>query len=203
MNVEALLHQLQEAKEATASCPLCWLETRQVSRYLQGVANDGVNNVPLRLKLAERGGYCAAHSRDFAELASPLSAAILLESFLQLRLKRAAQGKRPLQLRCEACEVAAKTRETLRRNLKRHQNLSSIQDFLLNVPLCLTHTELLGSVMPASTRARMLARQDKLLADLAELIRKFDYRFVHESRTPDEVQSIQRALDILADEASA
>ena len=148
MTPSYLLHDFKEAEERTEGCILCFLERRQVMRYLGGVASDGVNNIPLRQKLAARGGYCAAHSADFAALASPLSAAILLESFLQERLERAGQGKRPVTLRCEACEVGATARQTYAKTIRRNHSSPDVQTVLLNGKLCLDHLELLCRFLP-------------------------------------------------------
>ena len=190
---DAFYHQLDEALSAAKGCALCWLEARQVSRYLQGVANDGVNNIPLRLKLEKRGGYCGEHLAEFVELASPLPSAILLEAFLKLRLRNAAKGGRPISPDCEACEVSAKTRSSLAKNVKRRKREAELYGRLCRAGLCLEHLELVCRELPAEVRARLIAQQDELLHQLAEVIRKHDYR-VNEALTEAEKASIKRGL---------
>ena len=203
MTPDYLLRELTAANDKAEGCSLCWLERRQVTRYLTGVANDGVNNVPLRQKLAERGGYCAPHCRNFAEIANPLSGAILLEAFLSLRLKRSHQGKRPVKLRCEACEAAEKTRETFRKNIKQHRKSEEVQGALVEADLCLTHLELACQVLPEAARTRLVAQHDGLKKNLAELIRKHDYRFTDETITEEEKKSIAGALELFGAEKNA
>lgn len=197
MTPSYLLHDLEEAEDQTEGCILCFLERRQVTRYLGGVAGDGVNNIPLRQKLAARGGYCATHSADFAALASPLSAAILLESFLQERLERAGRGKPPVTLRCEACEVGATARQTYAKTIRRNRRSPDVQTVLLNGKLCLDHLELLCRFLPAEVRNTLVAQHDDLLQNLAELIRKHDYRFQGETVNQAEKRSVKDALIVL------
>lgn len=191
----AFLHRLAQAAEVTDGCLLCWLEGYQVERYLTGVASDGVNNIPLRLKLARRGGYCAPHTRAFARIANPLSGAILLESFLKQRLTSAGAGNRPTRLDCEACEIATKARRNLAKNIKRHRSNAALQTRLGEARLCLEHIELACRALPLAARQAIIQRHDALRGHLAEVIRKHDYR-VTEAMTEDEKQSIARALEL-------
>ena len=199
MTPNYLLHDLEDASKQTEGCILCFLERRQVSRYLEGVAADGVNNIPLRQKLSSRGGYCAPHSAAFAALASPLSAAILLESFVTLRLGRAAQGKRPVPLRCEACEVGVKTRQSYVKSVARNRAAPELHKVLLAGNLCLDHLELLCKNLSAEVRNALVAQNDGLLQNLAELVRKYDYRFQNETITDEEKRSIKTALRLLGE----
>ena len=192
-----LLHDLEDALNQTEGCILCFLERRQVARYLGGVAADGVNNIPLRQKLTLRGGYCAPHSAEFAAMASPLSAAILLAAFVTERLERAAQGKRPTPLRCEACEVGAKTRQSYVKSVAKNGKSPEVQKILLDGNLCLNHLEPLCRHLPAGVRDALVAQNDKLLKNLAELVRKHDYRFQAETITEAEKGSVKDALRLL------
>lgn len=192
-----LLSTLAEARAHTEACVLCFLERRQVTRYLTGVAADGVNNVPLRRKLAARGGYCAPHSAEFAALASPLSAAVLLEAFVKERLERAASGKRPVRLRCEACEVGVKARDGFIKTVERNRNSLEVRTSLLQSNLCLDHVERLCRFLPSDVRGAFTAQHDGLLHDLEEVIRKHDYRFQGEGVTDAEKASVKKALTLL------
>lgn len=195
MTPEFLLRELKGAQAKEVDCTFCWLERYSVQRYLTGVANDGVNNVPLRLKLAERGGYCPAHCAEFADIANPLSGAILLEAFLKRRLSRAAAGKRPRSPDCEACDVARSTERSFSKSVRQHRRSAELQTLLLELPLCLHHLERVSRQVPA-LRKPLSARHDDLRRDLAELIRKHDYRFSDESVSENEKKSIQRALEL-------
>jgi hypothetical protein len=76
----------------------------RAQRYLRGIAQDGVNDIPLRQRLRRAGGYCQRHGLMFAENSLLLPAAILLQDILQTRLERIARGdKRPIV--CEVCQL--------------------------------------------------------------------------------------------------
>ncbi len=191
------MHQLELGRELSDSCVLCGLEHYQAKRYLEGVANDGVNNIPLRQRLMRLGGYCPRHCLVFDELTHLLSSAILFDDFLKTRLARAAAGKRPLNLQCEACAVEQKTRDALMQSIKRYRQDAALQEFLLTAPLCLSHIEQLSRQLPEAVRKQLIAKHDGLLSRLAELIRKHDYRFSDENMTPEEIKSVRQALTLL------
>lgn len=194
----SLRYDLETAIKEGEGCALCWLEQRQVSRYLQGVSNDGVNNIPLRIRLAKRGGYCAEHSQQFAELAHALSSAILLESFLKQKLENAMAGKRPIQIDCEACEILSDNRDSYAKSLRRSNKDQAIQDLLLNARLCATHLQIASHRAPPLFASQLSGEHDDLMHHLAEFIRKYDYRVAgKEQHTEAEKQSIRNALKLL------
>jgi hypothetical protein len=192
-----LLHQLRQGHTENANCALCGLEEVQVRRYLEGVGNDGVNNIPLRQRLARLGGYCPAHCEQFSRLTHLLSVAILLEDFVKARLERARAGKRPIPIRCEACDVALKARAAFQDAVRRHRRTDLLHETLLAMPLCLTHLEIVCRFVPPEVRVQLVARHDALLKDLAEVVRKHDYRFTHEPMSPQETGSVPAALRLL------
>ena len=196
MTPSYLIREFEDAN-AKSGCSLCWLETRQVTRYLTGVANDGVNNIPLRQKLAERGGYCPPHCAQFADIANPLSAAVLLEAFLKQRLTNAEKGNRPTKIQCEACEVAGKANRTFVKSIRQHRKSDEVQQKLLKAELCLTHLELISRNLPEAVRQQLVAQHDDLRENLAELIRKHDYRFSDETLTGEEKRGVAGALELL------
>lgn len=198
-----LLRQLQEGHTENTTCALCGLEEMQVRRYLEGVGNDGVNNIPLRQRLTRLGGYCPAHCEQFSRLTHVLSVAILLEDFVKARLERARAGKRPIPIRCEACDVAKRARSAVQDALKRHRKVELLHNRLLAIPLCLSHLEIVCRLAPPEVRQQLVARHDPLLNDLAEVIRKHDYRFTHEAISPQESASVQTALRLLRAEPTS
>lgn len=167
-------------------------------RYLEGVANDGVNNIPLRLRLARKGGYCPGHSQQFARLAHALSSAILLESFLKQKLENAKKGKSPIPVLCEACEVLANNRQSFAKSIQRANKDAEIQALLLRAKLCATHLQIASYRAPVVFAAQLGAAHDELMQDLAEFIRKYDYRVAAiEQHSEAEKQSIKKALCLL------
>lgn len=195
--MSSLLHQLRQAQLNTDGCLLCWLEHYQVTRYLEGVANDGVNNIPLRQKLMRRGGYCPSHSEMFVKQAHVLSAAILLEDFLKLHHNNAKKGGRATKIDCEACEVISTTQRTLIQSIKKQRQSAELHRVLLDSKLCLGHLEAVCQHLPENIRLQLVAKHDALMENLAELIRKHDYRFTDELRTPEEKKSVLAALKLM------
>ena len=202
--LETLLRQLQQAQTQQGGCAYCALEHYQVSRYLMGVANDGVNNIPLRQRLQQQGGYCLRHCQAFNVHSHVLSSAILLDAFVSSRLARVEAGKRPQVIACEACSIEDSTRKLIRDTLGRYRNDSQVQQLLQDFPPCLPHLESFAPKLPAPLRQTLVAQHQPLRHNLAELIRKHDYRFQQESISDAERGSIQAALRVLgAAESSA
>jgi hypothetical protein len=198
----ALLHSLQDlnaSKLHNGGCLFCAYEQHQARRYLLGIANDGINDPPLRIRLRNKGGFCGRHTEEFIEEARVLSSAILLEATLSYRLERARFGKRPVVVDCEACEVEMKTRDNLAKSVRRHREDKAFLDFLFQAELCMGHLELVCYQLPETARQPFVNKHNQLLQNLAEVIRKHDYRFVSEGINEEETQSINAALHLLKD----
>jgi hypothetical protein len=193
----ALLHSLQDLK--ATGCLLCAYEKHQARRYLEGIANDGINDPPLRIRLRNKGGFCGRHTEEFVEEARVLSSAILLEAMLSHRLERARFGKRRVVVNCEACEIERKTRDNLTKNIKRSREDKAVLDYLFQNELCAGHLELVCQQLPEQARYRFVDKHYQLMQNLAEVIRKHDYRFVSEGISEEETRSIKQALNLLKD----
>ena len=187
-----LLRQIEIGSGVSSLCALCGLEQHAARRYLEGVANDGVNNIPLRQRLTRKGGYCGRHCKVFAGEAHLLSSAILFEDFLERRLGNALAG-RTTRITCEACEAEKDMRRAVRTSLKRSRKDEALHEALEKTPLCLTHLELVCAALPKEARARLIDRHRDLRARLAEVVRKHDYRFSG-SVTQEEARSVREAL---------
>ena len=194
--MSTLIHSLQDLKHT--GCLLCAYEKHQAKRFLQGIANDGVNDPPLRIRLKNKGGFCAQHLQVFVTEARVLSSAILLEDMLSHRLERARLGKSPTMTICEACEVETKTRDNLAKNIRRSRDDATLIPFLLKHELCVSHIEIICHQLPERQRYPFFEKHQTLLSNLSEVIRKHDYRFVAEGINQEETQSIQATLSILS-----
>jgi hypothetical protein len=193
----SLLHSLKDLN--AEGCLFCTYEHYQAERYLEGIANDGINDPPLRIRLRNKGGFCERHTREFVEEARVLSSAILLEAMLSHRLERARFGKRPVVVDCEACEVERKTRDNLAKSIKRSRDDKVFLDYLFQAELCVGHLELVCHQLPEGSRHRFVDKHYQLLQNLAEVIRKHDYRFVSEGISEEETRSLKEALTLLKD----
>jgi hypothetical protein len=191
----SLLHSLQDLN--ITGCLLCAYERHQARRYLLGIANDGINDLPLRIRLRNKGGFCGRHTEEFVEQARVLSSAILLEAMLSYRLERARFGKRPIVVNCEACEVELKTRDNVAKSIKRSREDTALLDYLFQSEVCVGHLELICQQLPEQVRHRFVDKHFQLMQNLAEVIRKHDYRFVSEGINDEETQSIKQALNLL------
>jgi hypothetical protein len=192
-SVRFVLRQLELGEDANDTCALCGFERLQSNAFLEGIANDGVNDVPFRRRLASRGGFCGRHTEAFKRGTHVLSAAILLEAVLSARLAGAARGARPTVVRCEACDVERRASDALVDGLKRARRSDDVVARLERTPLCLHHLERVGRVVPPVRRA-LTERHAALLGRLRELVRKHDYRFTGEAIEPAEARSIGEAL---------
>lgn len=162
---------------AAPRCAVCDLATESARDYLEGVMADGVNDGELRGDWRRRGGLCPRHWRVWRTLDSPpLSSALMTQDLLSSYL---ASG-RPAKLECPACGVEAKaTRRYLQalRKLPAEKVLEALErgrGFL-----CLRHLERLEAE-PIERAFRQ--RLERVVAELAEFIRKSDYRFAQEPK---------------------
>lgn len=187
-----LLHSLADLK--TSECHFCAYEQHQSKRYLEGIANDGVNDPPLRRRLRHKGGFCQRHLKVFASQARILSSAILLEDLLNHHLERARLGKAPRPVNCEACQTEQITREHLAKTIRRTKDDPTVVYLLLKQDLCMTHLELVTQQLHERQRYAFLDKYQQLLNNLSEVIRKHDYRFVSEGISEEETWSVSAAI---------
>ncbi|MEM6430979.1 MAG: hypothetical protein AAF708_17210, partial [Deinococcota bacterium] len=103
-----------------APCAVCRLLEARSLRYLEGIARDGVNDIPLRQRLRSQGGYCARHAKLFAAQSLLLPTAILLKDMLDARLERVVSGTTK-PIRCEACQLEADYLEQLTKHIRKHK----------------------------------------------------------------------------------
>lgn len=168
----------------------------RAARYLRGIAQDGVNDIPLRQRLRRAGGYCQRHALMFAENSLLLPTAILLQDILQTRLGRIEHGnKRPIV--CDVCQLEQAYAKQVIRFVKRKRRSADIHAQVLALPWCLAHLEALAHVLPRPVRAQLVDRFAAANAQLGEVIRKHDYRFVNETISKQERDSVRVVLEHL------
>ena len=162
------------------ACAACERSARAGRQYLRGVLGDGVNDVQVRAVWRRDGALCPAHWRVWRALESPpLPTAILLYDLLGAHLD--APPARPA---CPACAVATKEAQRTLRALARLR--PAALDAALGGEargfLCLEH---LAALPKGAARDRFTERLRALREELAEAIRKADYRFSAEPAGPD------------------
>ncbi len=200
-------------------CPVCAFGQRVSSRYVDSLFYESVNDPAVRARLRASLGLCYEHAWLMIEarLSDALGQAILYRDLLQTLLERLPseteipdeRAARRLgealtpEAACPACESRAQAEEralqALARSLERREYLA---DFERSDGLCLPHLrallqqETLGRKALAAVLAHQRRRLSGLEAELAEFIRKNDYRFQGE-KMGAEGNAYQRAAGLL------
>lgn len=172
---DALLEVLQRP-----ACAACERAAHAGRQYLRGVLGDGVNDVAVRAAWRRDGALCAAHWRVWRALESPpLPTAILLHDLLGAHLDAP-----PAHPACPACAVATKEVERTLRALARLRPAALDAALTRDARgfLCLEH---LAALPQGAARERFTERLRALRTELAEAVRKADYRFAGEPAGPE------------------
>jgi hypothetical protein len=188
-------HEVLDAL-ALPECAICALNRRCMDGWVDSLLREGVTNIGSRLRFREAGGLCGDHSRLLEERGNPLGVAILMYD-LFTEASPAQIGKRAA-VRCEACHFL---RETEARYVDALAGAlvwtESRERFAASQGLCIPHVRRLlrRARRPAETWVRMACAThlEPLTAELAEIIRKNDYRFRGEEWGP-EADAWKRAL---------
>ncbi len=182
-------------------CALCRLSQRAVERYLKGMLYENVNDVTVQEKMKATQGFCPAHSELLLRQRNSLGTAILYRAILghlsrdftteasanwleRLTQQGAREEKRIPAPRapCPACEQRD---DAALRYLKPLQKLHAEEDlaatFAAGSGFCLPHLRQVTARLRGEALERLLRYQqerwEELRAELAEIIRKNDYRF--------------------------
>ncbi|GAC1320549.1 MAG: hypothetical protein NVSMB2_16540 [Chloroflexota bacterium] len=205
-----------EVRDALAEpgCAICSLALRSVGRFIQATAYDRATDVELRAQLRSARGFCNAHAyRWLREARNVLGTAQIYRDVvnaatadlsrparrnLMQRLTSSAAAIRSVGP-CLACDAQheAEDRYIGALSVLLGEGAVAASAFEASDGLCLRHTEQAGRrgdaalvVVAGQTRRRA----ERLLSTLAEVIRKEDYRFRGEERTPDERRATADAV---------
>ncbi|MDQ6670284.1 MAG: hypothetical protein M3069_05965 [Chloroflexota bacterium] len=193
-------------------CAVCRLALRSVGRWLAAVVNEGVNDVQLRDELRAARGFCNVHAhRWLTEVHSVLGTAIVYEDLLKASLReldaadkaqrgglwRAIMGAQAIDVGdCPACRAQTQAEE---RFLAALLATVAVDPGVLegSAGICARHVR--STLRRGGPGAELILRQtrsavERLLGELAEVIRKEDYRFRHEARTDAERSAPRRAV---------
>jgi hypothetical protein len=218
MSLSSRAHALLQAF-ALPGCPVCRLTAESVHEYLGSLVYEYVNEPPTHMAVRAARGFCTTHAWHILERinASALGIAILYEGLVRHLLKdmgevwpdsgrrqvaQAADALQPQGL-CPACVHRATVEDHLLRNLLEYLKQDDFAEaFRASAGLCLPHLRLALDVKSrAAAKASLLAIQQaiwtQLQGDLAEYIRKNDYRFTAEPMG-DEGTSPRRAIEQIA-----
>lgn len=204
-------------------CPACHAANRAAWRYLDALLWEFVNDPETRARLRANHGFCRTHALMALSVASAqgasLGMAIIYEDILrhtaeELRAaaapRRRQPGSRPHAVRrCTACETAEQAAANALGVLAAAAE-GSEPSRAIREPgrgLCLPHVSLgirlhRDEVERARLAEAYLHGATELRAELAELIRKHDYRFRDEGITEEERASWVRAVHRIVGEPS-
>jgi hypothetical protein len=188
-------HEIMDALELPG-CAICTLNRRAIEGWVDSLLREGVTNINSRLRFRDAGGLCGEHSVLLDERGNPLGVAILMYDLLTEA--GPAQISKRASVRCNACDFL---RETEARYVDSLAGAlvwpETRQRFEASEGLCVPHMRRLlrRARRPAETWVRMACAThlEPLTAELAEIIRKNDYRFRGEE-WGEEADAWKRAL---------
>ncbi len=196
-------------------CPICWLARRTEGRYLRALMREGVMDPDTRDRVRRAGGFCPAHGTDLAEGGDALGAAIIGQDLVGAWRSRLAETPDPpgrrhphpgLSEPAADCPACAESQAAAGRYLLALAECAVEPEVAERLAgwdgLCLPHFRSLLALEPGQhERGVVLAAQEAALQrlgrELAEFIRKRDYRFAGEPFGA-EADSWQRALRLLS-----
>jgi Family of unknown function (DUF6062) len=194
-----------------------------VHRYLEGILYENVNDVALRTTLIRSRGFCGSHAWGLVGVGDSLGTAIIYKDQVAQAiedLQHASSGgrrgagrrgasaggraallrrRRAPQVPCPACRVGDEATARYLPALLQHIGEPEMKAAIERSPfLCLPDVVRAVEISESPDRSRAVleiaaGKFLRLHGELAELIRKRDYRFAHEP-TGEEQTSWSRAV---------
>jgi hypothetical protein len=193
-----------------AGCAVCHLTHRAVGRFLKALSYEQVNDLDLRASLRASRGFCSAHAQRWVHMTgNVLGTAIIYTDAITAAVREldepqtrsvlsSLRGSRPRETPCVACQTEQDASERYLGALLDGLGEPALATALArSTGLCLPHTMRAAErdrrrAEPIVARARAHAQQ--LLAELAEVLRKEDYRYTHEPRSETDRTAPRRAV---------
>ena len=215
-SVEEVIETLRDVPGAPDTlCAICYLKQRAAERALRGLYTELVNDYDLRLRWRKTTGFCRQHGELASRIGDPLGTAILyldmvdsnqatgddggkMKPWARKRLQPSKDGK------CLCCtdEKIAEERYLQAVASGMRQDSSFIDALTASRHgLCIAHSSLLQGTLPTdlaqALQKETMRRLALLKEQLAEIVRKSDYRYQHEPRG-DEKDAWLRALQLFS-----
>jgi hypothetical protein len=176
-------------------CPFCRLEHAADLRYLERLFYAQVNDYAVRQQLRASLGLCGEHAQMALNEAQgqALGLAIIYDDLLRLALEQIDKQPAvlPAQKKCPACENRDEINTRALSEISSHILAGEMQAALkASQGLCFAHLrQALGLMRDPVKRKALLAIQREIMlglrSELAEYIRKNDYRFMGEALGPE------------------
>ena len=183
-------------------CPLCRLMFGVMHSYMDSVMNEYVIDIPARAEMRDARGYCKRHAWYLPEGRGRVLGIAIIHDDIVKNVVRAIDAKNPKRgarrraqdllkraaasAECPACIYERKMEEVTTRAMLKYLHDDDFVDALRSSSgLCLSHFyQALDAVRDDVAFDRLIDIERAALADLqgelAEFIRKSDYRFQHE-----------------------
>jgi hypothetical protein len=185
-------HDLLEACLQTG-CPVCRLEQKTLDRYISNLFYESVNDIKTRERLRASLGFCREHARMVLDrrLGNALGFAIIYQDVITniLRgIEKNGVGSSSLtpHKHCLVCQQRDKTLQSIVSALVEGLNEQQMKEALRSSNgLCMPHLKnAFESTSDGATTDLLLSihreKLESLHSELAEFIRKNDYRFKDE-----------------------
>jgi hypothetical protein len=187
-------------------CPLCRVGHEADVRLLDRFFYEQVNDYYVRTKLRASLGFCADHARVAMDemQGKALGLAIVYDDMLRLSLEQMGQrgGIQPQPGKCLVCENRLDGEKWVLSDLAKHILEESTRSALqTSSGFCIPHLRLALEHLRAPEKRNILLeiqreKMEGLRAELAEYIRKNDFRFIDEA-PGSEKDSWRRAVEML------
>jgi len=173
-------------------CPLCYLARKAVTRSLDSLLYEHVNDPGTRMTLRKSYGFCEKHYWQVVQFNDGFGTAILAKDLLDTiknewrENPKSLKKKFRLKQECLACETWSQTEKNyLELFLENLDDTSFLFDYERSFGLCLAHfRKLLTKIEDETKRTKLLEieirKMESLIKELEEFTRKHDYRFSHE-----------------------
>ena len=174
-------HEVREAL-TRGGCAICLLNKRAVEAWIQSLLREGITDVKARLRFREAGGLCGEHTRLLEDHGSPLGVSILLHDVLTQASPASGRRTPP---KCGVCAYLRETEARYVDAMAASLVWPEVQTaFQASPGLCVPHIQRLIRRARRGTdhwvRMACAAHLDPLISELAEIIRKHDYRYAAE-----------------------
>lgn len=166
-------------------CPVCALVGESVRKWMEWFIYERVSDPKTRFKLRDSRGFCPDHARLMLDLASPLPVAIVYSDLIRLVTGDLKSRKASKKAECPACAEASVFEDVYLSAIADHFGEPDMRTRVLEGrDLCLPHIAGLLDRLRGRNRSALLdavlSHLSDLDAELAEIIRKSDYRVKEE-----------------------
>jgi hypothetical protein len=195
-------HKLREALREAKQCPICQIVEDALRWHLESFVTEHVNDVKIRALWREAGGLCPQHTSLLEKIGPPLPRAILYLDLIgsltppERRRQRKARS-------CPICQQVSQIEAGYLGLLAEGLARGAFQELLAeSEAFCLPHwKKFLALSKPGPAQIVQQAQLKKiasLTGDLAEFIRKNDWRYQDETVLPQEGESPRLGARFLA-----